>query len=68
MKLDAVAAVISADKLRDYLLSPIHPIGRYKSAFFRSHGYTQEQWQVLEKDLRAILANEAKPAGFTEYG
>jgi hypothetical protein len=68
MKLDAVAAVISADKLRDYLLSPIHPIGRYKSSFYRSLGYTQEQWQVLERDLRTILANEAKPAGVTEYG
>ena len=68
MFLDAAAAVISPEKLRDYLLSTTHPIGRYKSTFFRSLGYMQDQWQVLERDLRAILLNEAHIAGSTEYG
>jgi hypothetical protein len=69
MKLDAATAVIPAEKLRDYLLSPSHPIGRYKSSFFRSLGYGQEQWPVLERDLRAMLLNnDASPAGVTEYG
>ena len=31
MYLDGAAAIVSADKLRDYLLSSVHPIGRYKS-------------------------------------
>jgi len=53
MFLDAAAAIVSADKLRDYLLSSAHPIGRYKCTFFRSLGYAPEQWQVLERDLRA---------------
>jgi hypothetical protein len=35
---------------------------------FGRSAYAQEQWQVLERDLRAMLANEAKPAGVTEYG
>jgi uncharacterized protein DUF6883 len=68
MLLDAAAAIVSADKLRDYLLSSAHPIGRYKSAFFRSLGYAQDQWHVLERDLRAVLSNEAQPAGVMEYG
>ncbi len=59
MFLDAAAAIVSADKLRDYLLSSAHPIGRYKSTFFRSLGYAPEQWQVLERDLRGVLSNEA---------
>ncbi len=68
MYLDASAAIISVDKLRDYLLSPSHPIGRFKSAFFRSLGYEQENWQVLERDLRLMLSGEAQPAGSTQYG
>jgi hypothetical protein len=68
MKLDAATAVIPTEKLRDYLLSSSHPIGRYKSSFFRSLGYSQDQWQVLERDLLATLLNDVSPAGITEYG
>ena len=68
MHLDAAVAIVPAEKLRDYLLSAAHPIGRYKSAFFRSLGYAQDQWQMLERDLRAHLSNEAQFAGATEYG
>lgn len=68
MLLDAAAAIISSEKVREYLLSSAHPIGRYKSTFFRSLGYSQDQWRVLERDLRAILANEAELSGATEYG
>jgi hypothetical protein len=68
MFLDAAAAVISPEKLRDYLLSPTHTIGRYKSTFFRSLGYAPDQWQALQGDLRAILSNEAQPSGSTKYG
>jgi hypothetical protein len=68
MLLNARAAIISTDKVRDYLLSSTHPIGRYKSAFFRSLGYAQEDWHVLERDLRETLSNEALPLGSAEYG
>jgi hypothetical protein len=68
MQLDADTAVIPAEKVRDYLLSPAHTIGRYKSEFFRSLGYAQDQWQILERDLRAALASEAQPTSATEYG
>ena len=68
MHLDAAIAIVSADKLHDYLLSSTHPIGRYKSAFFRALGYAQEQWRVLERDLRALLSNEAEFGSLTKYG
>lgn len=68
MRLDAPGAVIPTEKLRDYLLSSAHPIGRYKSTFFRSLGYAPDQWQVLERDLRAHLSNDARSAGVTDYG
>ena len=68
MFLDAAAAIISPEKLRDYLLSAAHPIGRYKSTFFRSLGYSQDQWQALEQGLRATLSNEAQLSSGTEYG
>ena len=40
-------AVLAPEKLRDYLLSPLHPIGRYKALFFRTLGYDQTSWQQL---------------------
>jgi hypothetical protein len=62
------AAVIPAEKLRDYLLSPTHPIGRYKATFFRTLGYDQSNWQVLGGDLRSLLSMNAEQLDVTEYG
>lgn len=62
------AAIISPEKLRDYLLSPIHPVGRYKAAFFESQGYSQAGWEILADDLRLLLAENADPLHSTEYG
>jgi hypothetical protein len=44
-------ATIDPAKIRDYLLSPVHPIGRFKSAFFVSLGYSRDDWRRLEADL-----------------
>jgi len=46
---------IDPAKVRDYLLSPSHPIGRFKSAFFIALGYSQDAWNRLDADLRAHL-------------
>jgi len=68
-KFDAAAAIVPPEKLRDYLLSPLHPIGRYKLAFFQSLGYAQSQWEVLERSIRAHLETGiAEPVEVTEYG
>jgi hypothetical protein len=61
-------AVIEPLKLRDYLLSSTHPIGRFKAAFFHSIGFTEDHWEVLEVEIRALLENDAKIREKTEYG
>jgi len=62
-------AVIDSEKLRDYLLSPSHPVGRFKAAFFSSLGYRQEDWKQLEADLRRQhLTKDAVLHRETSYG
>jgi hypothetical protein len=66
---NASRAIIEATKLRDYLLSPSHPVGRFKAPFFAALGYSQEQWPQLEADLRALLVlQDAQPAAASAYG
>jgi hypothetical protein len=45
-------AVIRPEKLRDYLLNIEHKRGKSKAALLLSFGYTPENWQTLENDLR----------------
>ena len=47
-------AVISAEKIRDYLLNPSHPTGAAKAVWFASIGYTLGNWQDLENDLLQV--------------
>jgi hypothetical protein len=67
--LNARAAFIDPGKIRDYLLSPDHPQGRCKAAFFARLGYSEENWQLLESDLVALaLAGEAELDHVNPYG
>jgi len=70
MKLpNADKAIISPEKLRDYILSPIHPIGRFKATFFKKLGYSAENWRILEQDLRnQILPEDVMEVKETQYG
>lgn len=45
-------AVVEPTKIRDYLLSASHPVGRFKAQFFVALGYSQERWEVLAADLK----------------
>lgn len=55
MKLpDAERAVVEDAKVRDYLLSPEHPVGRFKARAFTAAGYQVLQWQRLQDDLRLL--------------
>ncbi len=47
----AAAAVVDAAKVRDYLLSPDHPVGHAKARFFTSLGFTQGNWPLRRKAL-----------------
>ena len=51
---NAGLAFVEPAKVRDYLLSPVHPIGRFKAAVFAALGYKQEQWELLQDDLLAL--------------
>lgn len=61
-------AVVPAEKLRDYLLSSSHPVGRFKATFFRRLGYKAEEWRRIETDIRLLLTNEAVTRGKTPFG
>ncbi|MBI2920103.1 MAG: hypothetical protein HYY18_03340 [Planctomycetes bacterium] len=70
MKLPGVErAVVSAPKIRDYLLSDSHPVGRFKAAFFVGLGYSAASWESLAADLRRHATdNEAVATEANEYG
>ncbi|MEX0786692.1 MAG: DUF6883 domain-containing protein [Dehalococcoidia bacterium] len=70
MKLpNADIAIIPQEKLRDYLTSTTHPIGRFKAVFFQRLGYTDKNWQELDVDLREQhLKLEAVEEAPSTYG
>jgi hypothetical protein len=41
----AERALIEPAKVRDYLLSRQHPVGRFKAVLFESLGYSADAWQ-----------------------
>jgi hypothetical protein len=61
-------AVISSEKLRDYLLSRSHPIGRFKSVFFNKLGFSADNCEVTEEAIRSVLEGDAQEKDVTEYG
>lgn len=59
--------LIAPEKLTQYLLSLRKR--NDKSKWLAQAGYTLDNWQVLEKDLRQqILSLEAIPTDMTQYG
>ena len=65
---NAASALIEPVKVRDYLLSPSHPIGRFKATVFVALGYSAAQWEILRDDLLALAqigtAIPGQPSGF----
>ena len=49
---NAERAIVDEAKVRAYLLSTEHPVGRFKAALFRRLGFTQSNWQDLQQALR----------------
>ena len=59
---NAARAVIEDAKVRDYLLSPTHPVGRFKSVFFAALGFSADQWTMLRDALLQLaLTRDAEP-------
>jgi hypothetical protein len=60
---------IAPEKLRDYLLSPSHPVGRFKARLLAALGFTRERPELLEAELRRIAAaGEVAQQEDTPYG
>lgn len=51
-------AQVDAEKLKRYLLSQTHPIGRSKARFFRGVGFDESNLAILERCLIAIAKTE----------
>jgi len=51
------SAVVSRDKIVDYLLNPTHPQEAPKARFFSSHGFALDGWEILAGELRRLPAN-----------
>ena len=53
-------ASIQVEKISDYLLSPIHPVGRHKAVFFRQFGFAQiDPYRLAGALLSHAAENEA---------
>jgi hypothetical protein len=70
MKLPGVdRAVIAPSKVREYLLSRAHPVGRFKAAFFEALGYSAADWRTLAAALRQHASeHEASSLATNEHG
>lgn len=61
--------MVEPAKLRDYLLSSTHPVGRFKAVFFHTLGYSANAWQTLEADLLELASTgEAVVGQVSPYG
>jgi hypothetical protein len=59
MKLpNAETARLDRDKLRRYLLSETHPVGRWKARFFRGIGFDESNAALFERSLIEIAKTE----------
>jgi hypothetical protein len=66
---NAEKAIIDPRKIRDYLLSSVHPVGRFKSHFFGRLGFSGETWHEFRRQLEGIALHEdAEISGRTDYG
>jgi hypothetical protein len=65
----AASAIVAEDKVRNYLLSGSHFLGRGKARFFGSHGYQAENWKDFGAALRQhILTQPARLSKENIYG
>lgn len=62
------AAIIPERKITDYLLSPIHPVGRFKAQFLGKFGFTHVNPDVLMASLAKHAYNEYANAEETQFG
>ena len=61
--------MVDPAKVREYLLSASHPVGRFKARFFFGLGYAQDGWETLAMDLKRLAGGgTAVEGGSSAYG
>ena len=66
---NADLAVVEDAKVRDYLLSVSHPVGRLKSVFFIALGFSGDHWQLLRDALLQLaFTGDASPGQPSPFG
>jgi hypothetical protein len=48
---------IDIRKVRDYLLSPVHPVGRFKARVFKALGFDQANVDAFVTEVRRIASD-----------
>lgn len=61
-------AVLDPEKIREYLLSETHPVGKFKARYFAALGFRREHWHELAKKLRDTVELEAVLAEVNRFG
>ncbi|MCX6584281.1 MAG: hypothetical protein NT166_29245 [Candidatus Aminicenantes bacterium] len=51
-------AYIESSKVHDYLLSNVHPIGKWKARFFGAYGFEDSNEDLLGQQLMTIAHSE----------
>jgi hypothetical protein len=65
----AHTAIIRLEKLRNYLLSVTHPVGRSKARFFRAAGFNELNLNEFKEALLALCrTNEVQQVEKTPFG
>ena len=59
----AEQAIVEPGKVRDYLLSPEHPVGRGKARFFTALGFRRAEWPALQSALRQLAREGTASVG-----
>lgn len=62
-------AYVPLAKIKDYLLSETHSVGRSKAKFFRLAGFKEDNLKLLERGLIAIAySEEVKEVSSSRHG
>ena len=62
-------AVVDERKVREYLLSASHPVGRFKARFFGRIGFPPEAWSEFVEALRRVaVEGDAQVLEDSEHG
>jgi hypothetical protein len=64
----AERAIVDVSKVRDYLLSHEHPVGRAKAQFFAQLGFSRTNWTALRDQLLEFARGDAELGAATPFG